>query len=113
MVFWYLYCASAANWIKGRIETILGAKITVIIPAINEAEAIGYVLDEIPKSASEVIVVDNGSKDNTVAVAKNHGALVLNESRRGYGYACMHALEYIKSRESVYEKEEKCLAIAC
>ena len=76
----------------------MGAKITVIIPAINEAEAIGYVLDEIPKSASEVIVVDNGSNDNTVAIAKNHGALVLNESRRGYGYACMHALEYIKSR---------------
>jgi glycosyltransferase involved in cell wall biosynthesis len=76
----------------------LSTKITVIIPAINEAGAIGHVLDEIPKSASEVIVVDNGSSDNTVAVAKKHGALVLNESRRGYGYACMHALAYIQSR---------------
>ncbi len=73
-------------------------KITVIIPAINEAEAIGLVLDDIPKTASQVIVVDNGSKDNTIIVAKNHGALVLEESRRGYGYACMHALEYIQSR---------------
>ncbi|MDB2388887.1 glycosyltransferase family 2 protein [Flavobacteriaceae bacterium] len=76
----------------------MSTKITVIIPAINEAGAIGHVLDEIPKSASEVIVVDNGSSDNTVAVAKKHGALVLNESRRGYGYACMHALAYIQSR---------------
>ena len=76
----------------------MSTKITVIIPAINEAGAIGHVLDEIPKSASEVIVVDNGSSDNTVAVAKKHGALVLNESRRGYGYACMHALDFIQSR---------------
>lgn len=74
------------------------AKITVIIPAINEAGAIGHVLDDLPKSATEVIVVDNGSSDNTAAVAKKHGALVLNESRRGYGYACMRALKHIKSR---------------
>ena len=74
------------------------AKITVIIPAINEAGAIGHVLDDLPKSATEVIVVDNGSSDNTVAVAKKHGALVLTESRRGYGYACMHALKHLKSR---------------
>jgi glycosyltransferase involved in cell wall biosynthesis len=76
----------------------LGAKITVIIPAINEAEAIGLVLKDIPKTASEVIVVDNGSKDNTVAVAQNHGAIVLQEPRRGYGYACMHALVYLQHR---------------
>lgn len=76
----------------------MGTKITVIIPAINEAEAIGLVLSDIPKTASQVIVVDNGSKDNTVSVARNHGALVLNEPRRGYGYACMHALEYIQER---------------
>ena len=74
------------------------AKITVIIPAINEAGAIGHVLDDLPKSATEVIVVDNGSSDNTVAVAKKHGALVLTESRLGYGYACMHALKHLKSR---------------
>jgi len=83
----------------------LSTKITVIIPAINEAGAIGHVLDEIPKSASEVIVVDNGSSDNTVAVAKKHGALVLNESRRGYGYACMHALEFIQSRAQKHPEQ--------
>lgn len=76
----------------------MGTKITVIIPAINEAEAIGLVLSDIPKTASQVIVVDNGSKDNTVSVARKHGALVLHEPRRGYGYACMHALEYIQER---------------
>ena len=83
----------------------MSTKITVIIPAINEAGAIGHVLDEIPKSASEVIVVDNGSSDNTVAVAKKHGALVLNESRRGYGYACMHALAFIQSRAQKHPEQ--------
>ena len=78
----------------------MAVKISVIIPAINEAEAIGLVLKDIPKTVSEVIVVDNGSTDNTVSVAQKHGALVLKEPRRGYGYACMHALESINKRAS-------------
>jgi glycosyltransferase involved in cell wall biosynthesis len=78
----------------------LGAKITVIIPAINEAGAIGLVLDDIPKIVAQVIVVDNGSIDNTVEVAQKHGALVLKESRRGYGFACMRALQYLQERSA-------------
>ncbi len=78
----------------------MAVKISVIIPAINEAEAIGLVLKDIPKTVSEVIVVDNGSIDNTVSVAQKHGALVLKEPRRGYGYACMHALESFNKRAS-------------
>ena len=60
--------------------------VSVIIPALNEQNAVGYVLDEIPMNVvSEVIVVDNGSVDNTSEVAKKKGATVLHEAQKGYG----------------------------
>lgn len=65
-------------------------RISVIIPALNEEDAIGPVIDEIPKSLdAEVIVVDNGSQDDTPKVAAEHGARVVEERRRGYGWACL------------------------
>ncbi len=67
--------------------------ITVIIPAYNEAPSIGNVLKDIPDLVSEVIVVDNGSTDNTAQVAQKHGATVYHEPRKGYGYACLKGLE--------------------
>lgn len=71
--------------------------IKVIIPAFNEAEAIAKVIAEIPQDlVSEIIVVNNNSRDETSKVAKAAGATVLNEHRQGYGYACLAGLEYIK-----------------
>ena len=64
-------------------------RIAVIIPAIDEEEAIGLVLAEIPRVVSEVIVVDNGSRDRTAEVARAAGARVVHEPRRGYGQACL------------------------
>lgn len=62
----------------------------VIIPALNEATAIGQVIRYIPRQQVEgIIVVDNGSTDDTAAVARAAGALVLSEPRRGYGQACL------------------------
>ena len=50
----------------------------VIIPAYNEEKSIGRVVNDIPrKLVSEVIVVNNNSKDNTESVAKNAGAVVI------------------------------------
>ena len=75
--------------------------IKVIIPAFNEEKAIANVINEIPKIVSEVIVVDNNSNDKTSQVAKNAGATVLFESRKGYGYACLKGMDYIKSQNEV------------
>lgn len=72
--------------------------IKVIIPAYNEEHAIVNVIHEIPTVVSEIIVVDNNSNDNTSQVAKNKGATVLFEPRKGYGYACLKGLEYIKEQ---------------
>ena len=63
--------------------------IAVIIPAVDEEEAIGLVLHEIPQGVSEVVVVDNGSRDRTAEVARAAGARVVLEKRRGYGQACL------------------------
>lgn len=69
--------------------------IKVIIPAFNEEQSIGKVIAEIPDIVSEIIVVDNNSTDNTSEVAKNAGATVLFENRKGYGYACLKGMHYI------------------
>ena len=61
----------------------------VIIPALNEAESLKHVLSEIPDEVvSEVILVDGGSTDDTVRIAKAGGARVVIEKQRGYGLAC-------------------------
>ena len=74
-------------------------KILVIIPAYDEEQSIGKVLDNIPKDlVSEIIVVNNNSKDNTSVVAQVHGATVLNETRMGYGYACLKGIDYVRNK---------------
>jgi glycosyltransferase involved in cell wall biosynthesis len=66
----------------------LGKHISVIIPALNEQESIGYVVGSMPwHIIAECIVVDNGSTDRTAAVATAAGARVVS-SPRGYGAAC-------------------------
>jgi len=72
--------------------------IKVIIPAFNEAEAIENVVNDIPKSVQEVIVVDNNSFDETAKNAASAGATVLSETRKGYGYACLKGMEYIANQ---------------
>lgn len=69
------------------------ARITLIIPALNEEPALATVLDELPRSLfAQVIVVDNGSRDATAGVARARGVHVVSEPRRGYGRACLAGL---------------------
>jgi glycosyltransferase involved in cell wall biosynthesis len=75
------------------------SSIIVIIPAFNEEKAIANVIKEIPDYVSEIIVISNNSTDKTIEVAKNAGATVLSENRKGYGYACLKGMEYIANRE--------------
>lgn len=73
-------------------------KINVIIPVFNESGSIGYVLKDIPLFVDEVIVVNNGSTDNTAQLATDAGATVLLETTRGYGSACLKGINYIKQK---------------
>jgi len=67
--------------------------IAVIIPAMNEESSIGKVLGDIPGFVDDILVTDNGSTDNTSGAAKSSGARVFWEPRRGYGLACLKAME--------------------
>lgn len=63
--------------------------VALIIPSLNEEESLPQVLRQVPPGAvDEIIVVDNGSTDHTSAVARQSGARVVSEPRRGYGAAC-------------------------
>ena len=63
--------------------------VTLVIPALDEAGVIGQLVRRVPPEAvNEIIVVDNGSRDGTAAVAAGAGARVVCEPRRGYGAAC-------------------------
>lgn len=69
--------------------------IRVIIPVLNEESAIAHVIREIPDNVEEVIVVNNGSTDNTNSVALEAGATVLDEPQKGYGKACLTGIAYV------------------
>ena len=65
-------------------------KISVVIPTLNEAQAIGEVVGAVPQDwVQDIFVVDNGSTDDTAEQATLAGARVIHEPRRGYGAACM------------------------
>jgi glycosyltransferase involved in cell wall biosynthesis len=75
--------------------------VSVIIPALNEQEPIAGVVREVAatKIPVEIIVVDNGSTDQTAQRAREAGANVISEPNRGYGRACMAGVRAL-SRES-------------
>jgi glycosyltransferase involved in cell wall biosynthesis len=71
--------------------------VDVIIPALNEEKSLPSVLRDIPREAvRKIIVSDNGSVDRTSFVASELGAHVVFQPKRGYGSACLKAIDYLK-----------------
>ena len=70
--------------------------VDVIIPALNEEQSIGLVIDAIHREVvRSIYVCDNGSQDATVEVSKAHGATVLHAKQRGYGSACKTGIQHL------------------
>ena len=79
---------------RRRTQTSNFKKVTIVIPALNEEQAIGSVIKEIPIDklkkmgyGVEIMVIDNGSTDKTKYIANNHGAKVIVQPIKGYGNA--------------------------
>jgi glycosyltransferase involved in cell wall biosynthesis len=76
----------------------VSSTVYVIIPAFNEENGVGQVLQEISKElVTEIVVVNNASTDNTEKIALQNGATVLRESTPGYGRACLKGIDYLKN----------------
>ncbi|MCG9132158.1 glycosyltransferase family 2 protein [Candidatus Poribacteria bacterium] len=82
--------------------------VSVIIPVLNEEDAIAKVIADIPQTVrtldeqneatvQEIIVVDNGCTDNTSAIAEQNGARVVTEPQRGYGHACLAGIAALET----------------
>ncbi len=78
------------------------SRTAVLIPALDEEEALPVVLRALPiDQLHTVVVVDNGSTDRTATVAREGGAVVVPEPERGYGAACLAGLERLSSLDPV------------
>lgn len=69
-----------------------GKSVGVVIPALDEEQAIAKVIAEIPAWVDRIVVVDNGSRDATAERARAAGAKVVTEAERGYGAACLRGI---------------------
>ncbi len=65
--------------------------IDVVLPVLNEADALPWVLQRMPHGYRP-LVADNGSTDGSALIATRHGAVVVREPRRGFGAACYAGL---------------------
>jgi glycosyltransferase involved in cell wall biosynthesis len=82
------------NQIEAGVKVSMGNVVCmheVVLPVLNEAEALPWVIERLPAGFSP-IVVDNGSTDGSPEIARSHGARVLQEPRRGFGAACYTGL---------------------
>ncbi len=73
--------------------------VDVIIPAFNEEKSIAQVIGDIPGLVRHVVVANNNSTDRTAEVATAAGAQVVFEPQKGYGKACLTAMDWIKQQE--------------
>lgn len=69
-------------------------KVSVVMPAYNEEESIGYVIDDFLPHVHEVLIVNNSSRDRTADIARQHGARVETVSLYGYGDCIKYGLDH-------------------
>ena len=80
----------------------LSPRVALLMPALDEQQALAQLLDELPRQRyARLVVVDNGSTDGTAAAARAGGAEVVHEPRRGYGQACLTGLKALGSDADV------------
>ena len=89
----------------------MGKEVCIILPALNEEESIGKVIDEIPGEEMSrrgykhrVIVVDNGSNDKTGEISRAKGAEVIVEPLRGKGRALRAAFKRLQRRFCIHHR---------
>lgn len=73
--------------------------VDVIIPAYNEEKSLPKVLRDIPKIVRNIVVANNNSTDRTGEYAEAEGAQVVFEPQKGYGKACLTAMDWIKQQD--------------
>ena len=74
------------------------ARTAVLIPALDEEEALPAVLSALPiERLHSVVVADNGSTDRTATIARKAGTIVVREPRHGYGAACLAGIRYLSA----------------
>jgi hypothetical protein len=82
-----------------RTKPTSEGRFAIVIPACDEEECIDHVLDElfavIDPEKFVVAVGVNGSSDRTAKIAREHGALVAETGRRGYGHGCQAAIDLV------------------
>jgi NDP-sugar pyrophosphorylase family protein len=82
-----------ANYVA-RSREFAQYKVSVVIPAYNEEETIGYVVSDFVPRVDEVLVVDNSSRDRTAEVARSRGARVETVKLKGYGDTIKWGLDH-------------------
>jgi len=69
-------------------------KVSILLPCYNEEAGLKNTLGSVPPFVDEVIVIDNGSSDNTAQIARSYNARVLVENQKGYGRALLEGLKH-------------------
>ena len=78
--------------------------LSILIPCLNEEKTISYCINKAKKfiatfdKKSEILIVDNGSTDKTVIIAKKNGARVVIEKNKGYGSALITGIKHAKGK---------------
>ena len=89
----------AADYNTTRFRRARSLIVDVVIPALDERFSLPLVIADLPRAlVRNIVVVDNGSKDDTGAEAASLGCVVIREPRRGYGSACLAGLAHLAAR---------------